>query len=35
LRFPRIVRLRPDKSAAEADTIERAREIFGRQGGHS
>jgi DNA ligase-1 len=28
LRFPRIVRLRPDKSAAEADTIERVREIF-------
>jgi DNA ligase-1 len=31
LRFPRIVRLRPDKSAAEADTIERVREIFERQ----
>jgi DNA ligase-1 len=31
LRFPRIVRLRPDKSAADADTIERAREIFERQ----
>ncbi|MGA9509117.1 MAG: ATP-dependent DNA ligase [Candidatus Sulfotelmatobacter sp.] len=31
LRFPRIVRLRPDKSADEADTIERAREIFDRQ----
>jgi len=31
LRFPRIVRLRPDKSAEEADTIERAREIFERQ----
>jgi len=28
LRFPRIVRLRPDKSAPEADTIERAREIY-------
>jgi DNA ligase 1 len=28
LRFPRIVRLRPDKSPEEADTIERAREIF-------
>lgn len=28
LRFPRIVRLRPDKTATEADTIERAREIF-------
>jgi DNA ligase-1 len=31
LRFPRIVRLRPDKSADEADTIERAREIFSSQ----
>jgi DNA ligase-1 len=31
LRFPRIVRLRPDKSADEADTIERAREIFEKQ----
>jgi DNA ligase 1 len=28
LRFPRIVRLRPDKPAAEADTLERAREIY-------
>ncbi len=34
LRFPRIVRLRPDKTAAEADTIERAREIFKRQAGN-
>jgi len=32
LRFPRIVRLRPDKSAAEADTIETVEEIYGRQG---
>ena len=32
LRFPRIVRLRPDKAAEEADTIERAREIFEKQG---
>ena len=32
LRFPRIVRLRPDKSAEEADTLERAREIFDQQG---
>jgi len=32
LRFPRIVRLRPDKSAEEADTIQRAREIYERQG---
>ena len=31
LRFPRIVRLRPDKSAAEADTLERVREIYERQ----
>ena len=31
LRFPRIVRLRPDKSAEEADTLERAREIFEQQ----
>jgi DNA ligase-1 len=31
LRFPRIVRLRPDKTADEADTVERAREIFERQ----
>jgi DNA ligase-1 len=31
LRFPRIVRLRPDKAAEEADTIERVREIFERQ----
>jgi DNA ligase-1 len=33
LRFPRIVRLRPDKTAAEADTIERVREIFQSQRG--
>ena len=31
LRFPRIVRLRPDKLPEEADTIERASEIFRRQ----
>lgn len=31
LRFPRIVRLRPDKSQEEADTIETVREIFARQ----
>jgi DNA ligase-1 len=35
LRFPRIVRLRPDKSAEEADTIERVREIFEKQNSHS
>ncbi|MGA7401686.1 MAG: ATP-dependent DNA ligase, partial [Candidatus Sulfotelmatobacter sp.] len=33
LRFPRIVRLRPDKSVEEADTIERVREIFEKQNG--
>src|SRR5579859_3426166 len=27
LRFPRIVRLRPDKSSEDADTIERVREL--------
>ena len=32
LRFPRIVRLRPDKSADEADTIERVKEIYQKQG---
>ncbi len=31
LRFPRIVRLRPDKSAEDADTMERVREIWDSQ----
>jgi len=31
LRFPRIVRLRPDKLPEEADTLDRAREIYERQ----
>jgi DNA ligase 1 len=31
LRFPRIVRLRPDKLAQDADTIETAKEIFEHQ----
>jgi DNA ligase-1 len=31
LRFPRIVRLRPDKLPEQADTIERARQIYQRQ----
>jgi DNA ligase-1 len=31
LRFPRIVRLRPDKLPEEADTIERARKIYEMQ----
>ncbi len=33
LRFPRIVRLRPDKLPEEADTIERAKEIYEKQSG--
>lgn len=32
LRFPRIVRLRPDKLPEEADTLERVKEIYERQG---
>jgi DNA ligase-1 len=35
LRFPRIVRLRPDKLPEEADTIERVREIYERQHAHN
>jgi DNA ligase 1 len=31
LRFPRIVRIRTDKSPEEADTIERAREVYEKQ----
>jgi DNA ligase-1 len=31
LRFPRILRLRRDKSAAEIDTLERVRQIHKRQ----
>jgi DNA ligase-1 len=31
LRFPRIVRLRPDKAAEEADTIETAQKIYEKQ----
>jgi DNA ligase-1 len=31
LRFPRILRLRPDKLAADADTVETAKEIFEKQ----
>jgi DNA ligase-1 len=33
MRFPRIVRLRPDKLPEDADTIERAREIYEKQQG--
>jgi ATP-dependent DNA ligase len=32
LRFPRIVRLRPDKLPEEADTVERVKHIFEKQG---
>jgi DNA ligase-1 len=31
LRFPRIVRLRPDKAADDADTLQRAKEIYENQ----
>jgi DNA ligase 1 len=31
LRFPRIVRLRPDKLPEEVDTMERVREVFAKQ----
>src|SRR6266478_2986393 len=33
LRFPRIVRLRPDKRSEDADTIETVKEIYERQQG--
>jgi DNA ligase-1 len=33
LRFPRIVRLRPDKAVTEIDTLSRVREIFDSQHG--
>jgi DNA ligase 1 len=35
LRFPRIVRLRPDKLPEEADTLERVKEIFEKQLGEN
>jgi len=31
LRFPRIVRLRPDKPVSEIDTLDHVRELYGRQ----
>jgi DNA ligase-1 len=31
LRFPRIVRLRPDKTSDQIDTLARVREIFDHQ----
>ena len=34
LRFPRIMRLRPDKPVGEIDTLERVREIFESQSKH-
>ena len=33
LRFPRIVRLRPDKPVSEIDTLDRVRELYERQQG--
>jgi DNA ligase-1 len=33
LRFARVKRYRPDKSAAEADTIEAVREVYRRMTG--
>jgi DNA ligase-1 len=33
LRFPRILRIRDDKPPEEADTLDRVREIYGRQHG--
>jgi DNA ligase-1 len=32
LRFPRIVRVRPDKPVSEIDTLARAEELFAKQG---
>ena len=34
LRFPRIIRLRPDKPVSEIDTLDRVREIFASQHQH-
>jgi DNA ligase-1 len=34
LRFPRIIRLRPDKPVSEIDTLERAQQIFASQTTH-
>jgi len=34
LRFPRIIRLRPDKPVSEIDTLERAQQIFVLQTTH-
>jgi DNA ligase-1 len=31
LRFPRIVRVRRDKTAEQIDTLERVRELYGQQ----
>jgi DNA ligase-1 len=35
LRFPRIVRLRPDKPAAEIDTLARVEELYERYFGRT
>ncbi len=34
LRFPRVIRLRDDKSTEEVDTLERMEELFKKQGQH-
>jgi DNA ligase-1 len=34
LRFPRVIRLRDDKSTEEVDTLERMEELYKRQGQH-
>ena len=34
LRFPRIIRLRPDKPVSEIDTLDRVREVFASQHQH-
>ncbi len=35
LRFPRLVRVREDKSVKDADTIERVRELYKKQKGQT